>query len=228
MCSGLFPLQLAQWPRLPPPGCLPQARPAPYWSCKGKNCSWSVSLQECERELKITRYTLSVGIFYSIFNATVSSSCVKPCLSSSRPTPRITWTKDGEDLVVTSPKKVKNFNKMIQIPKASFDDAGEYVCTAANKIGYIEHTITVRVKGERHFQKHVVFSYCAIMLKQLTYLYLTAAPFWLEKPADLVLAPEENGRLVCRSDGVPRPTIRWFVNGEPIESKILEFRPTSC
>lgn len=50
-------------------------------------------------------------------------------------------------------------------------------------------------------------------------MYLTAAPFWLEKPADLVLAPEENGRLVCRSDGVPRPTISWFLNGEPIESK---------
>lgn len=45
--------------------------------------------------------------------------------------------------------KVKNFNKMIQIPKASFEDAGEYVCTAENKLGYIEHTITVQVKGEK-------------------------------------------------------------------------------
>lgn len=49
--------------------------------------------------------------------------------------------------------KVKNFNKMIQIPKASFDDAGEYVCTATNKKGYIEHTITVVVKGETHSQR---------------------------------------------------------------------------
>lgn len=45
--------------------------------------------------------------------------------------------------------KVKNFNKMIQIPKASFEDAGEYVCGAENKLGYIEHTITVQVKGEK-------------------------------------------------------------------------------
>lgn len=87
----------------------------------------------------------------------IKSSCVKPCLSSSRPTPRITWTKNGENLVVTSRMKAKHFNKMIQIPKASFEDAGEYVCTAANKINYIEHTITVRVKGETHFQKHVCF-----------------------------------------------------------------------
>uniref|UniRef100_A0AAQ5XB87 Neural cell adhesion molecule L1 n=1 Tax=Amphiprion ocellaris TaxID=80972 RepID=A0AAQ5XB87_AMPOC len=113
------------------------------------------------------------------------------CIAAGMPTPRITWTKDGEDLAVTSRMKVKNFNKMIQIPKASFDDVGEYTCAATNRLGYIEHTITVRVK---------------------------AAPFWLEKPTDLILAPEENGRLVCRSDGAPRPTISWSINGEPIET----------
>uniref|UniRef100_A0A667ZIU6 Neural cell adhesion molecule L1 n=1 Tax=Myripristis murdjan TaxID=586833 RepID=A0A667ZIU6_9TELE len=113
------------------------------------------------------------------------------CIAAGVPTPHISWMKDGEALSVTSRMRVKNFNKMIKIPKASFDDAGEYVCTATNKIGYIEHTITVRVK---------------------------AAPFWLERPSDLILAPEENGQLVCRSDGAPRPTIRWFINGEPIET----------
>uniref|UniRef100_A0A3B4AK83 Neurofascin n=1 Tax=Periophthalmus magnuspinnatus TaxID=409849 RepID=A0A3B4AK83_9GOBI len=106
------------------------------------------------------------------------------------PTPHITWTKNGGSLDVTSRMKVKNFNKLIQIPKAAFEDAGEYICRATNKLGYIEHIITVKVK---------------------------AAPFWLEKPTNLILAPEENGRLVCQADGVPRPTIEWFINGEPIE-----------
>lgn len=50
---------------------------------------------------------------------------------------------------------------------------------------------------------------------------MTAAPFWLEKPSNLVLAPEENARLVCRSDGIPRPSIRWFINGDTIEGKQL-------
>ncbi|XP_043976684.1 neurofascin isoform X2 [Gambusia affinis] len=113
------------------------------------------------------------------------------CIAGGMPTPHITWTKDGEDLPVTSRMKVKNFNKMIQFPKASFEDAGEYMCAATNKFGYIEHTITVRVR---------------------------AAPFWLERPTNLILAPEENGQLVCRSDGAPRPTISWSINGEPIET----------
>uniref|UniRef100_H3D4T4 Neural cell adhesion molecule L1 n=1 Tax=Tetraodon nigroviridis TaxID=99883 RepID=H3D4T4_TETNG len=117
------------------------------------------------------------------------------CIAAGVPTPHITWRKDGEDLVVRSPVKAKNFNKMIQIPRASFEDAGEYVCTATNKLDYIQHTITVQVK---------------------------AAPFWLEKPADLVLAPEEDGRLVCRSDGAPRPTVTWFINGEPIDPSTLQ------
>ncbi|XP_061591464.1 neurofascin isoform X1 [Cololabis saira] len=112
------------------------------------------------------------------------------CIAAGVPTPYITWSKDGEDLPVTSRVKVKNFNKLIQIQKASFEDAGEFVCTATNRINYITHTINVRVK---------------------------AAPFWLEKPTNLILAPEENGQMVCRSDGAPRPTISWFINGEPVE-----------
>lgn len=113
--------------------------------------------------------------------------------------------------------RVKNFHKMIQIPKASFEDAGEYVCTATNKLSYIEHTIAVQVKGEN---LSVRFSR-TMGLKRRTCLHLTAAPFWLERPADLILAPEEDGRLVCRSDGAPRPTVTWFINGEPIQCECL-------
>uniref|UniRef100_A0A8C8A588 Neurofascin n=1 Tax=Oryzias sinensis TaxID=183150 RepID=A0A8C8A588_9TELE len=117
------------------------------------------------------------------------------CIAAGVPTPHIAWTKDGDELAVTPRMKIKNFNKMIQIPKAAFEDAGEYTCSATNKIGYIEHTMSVIVK---------------------------AAPFWVEKPTNLILAPEETGRLVCRSDGVPRPTISWFMNGDPIEDAMQQ------
>lgn len=53
--------------------------------------------------------------------------------------------------------KVKHNNKLIRIPKASYEDVGQYVCAATNKIGHIEHAITVRVKGETHEQKRFDF-----------------------------------------------------------------------
>ena len=77
-----------------------------------------------------------------------SPLCLNKDCVYNRPTPHITWTKDGEKLVVKPGMRIKNFNKMIHIPKASFDDIGEYVCSAANKIGYTERTIIVQVKGE--------------------------------------------------------------------------------
>lgn len=83
--------------------------------------------------------------------------------------------------------------------------------------------------------RHIRQTYCdsivfffAILLNILSFISnLSAAPFWLEKPTNLVMAPEENGRMVCRSDGAPRPTVTWLVNGEPIESK-LDHRNNIC
>ncbi|KAJ7421674.1 hypothetical protein BTVI_17073 [Pitangus sulphuratus] len=46
----------------------------------------------------------------------------------------------------------------------------------------------------------------------------TTAPYWLDEPENLILAPGEDGRLVCRANGNPKPSIQWLVNGEPIEA----------
>ncbi|XP_021098157.1 neurofascin isoform X9 [Heterocephalus glaber] len=47
---------------------------------------------------------------------------------------------------------------------------------------------------------------------------LTTAPYWLDEPKNLILAPGEDGRLVCRANGNPKPTVQWMVNGEPLQS----------
>ncbi|XP_067287546.1 neurofascin homolog (chicken) a isoform X15 [Pseudorasbora parva] len=114
------------------------------------------------------------------------------CIAAGVPTPSINWFKRGGDLPA---KKVKfgNFNKTLRILNVSEEDSGGYTCMASNKIGSIRHSVEVQVK---------------------------AAPYWLDKPTNLVLAPDENGRLVCRANGNPKPTIQWLVNGEPIESSL--------
>lgn len=50
-------------------------------------------------------------------------------------------------------------------------------------------------------------------------VFVKAAPYWLDEPQNLILAPGEDGRLVCRANGNPKPAIQWLVNGEPIEGE---------
>ncbi|XP_069911271.1 neurofascin isoform X14 [Oryctolagus cuniculus] len=112
------------------------------------------------------------------------------CIASGVPTPDIAWYKKGGDLP-SDKAKFENFNKALRITNVSEEDSGEYFCLASNKMGSIRHTISVRVK---------------------------AAPYWLDEPKNLVLAPGEDGRLVCRANGNPKPTVQWMVNGEPLQS----------
>ncbi|XP_055724859.1 neurofascin-like isoform X11 [Salvelinus fontinalis] len=111
------------------------------------------------------------------------------CIAAGVPTPSIKWFKKGGDL--NQKVKLDNFNKTLRIDSVSEEDAGEYMCMANNQIGSIRHSIYVQVK---------------------------ASPYWLDKPVNLVLAPDENSRLVCRANGNPKPLIQWLVNGEPMES----------
>ncbi|XP_064162780.1 neurofascin homolog (chicken) a isoform X14 [Anguilla rostrata] len=112
------------------------------------------------------------------------------CIAAGFPTPSIKWFKKGGDLP-SRKVKLENFNKTLRVVSVSEEDSGEYICMANSKIGSVRHSISVQVK---------------------------AAPYWLDQPSNIVLAPDENGRLVCRANGSPKPSIQWLVNGEPIES----------
>ncbi|XP_010010056.1 PREDICTED: neurofascin isoform X7 [Nestor notabilis] len=104
------------------------------------------------------------------------------CIASGVPAPDIMWYKKGGELPVGK-TKLENFNKALRISNVSEEDSGEYFCLASNKMGSIRHTISVRVK---------------------------AAPYWLDEPQNLILAPGEDGRLVCRANGNPKPAIQWL------------------
>uniref|UniRef100_A0A8C2Q657 Neuronal cell adhesion molecule n=1 Tax=Cyprinus carpio TaxID=7962 RepID=A0A8C2Q657_CYPCA len=84
-----------------------------------------------------------------------------------------------------------NFSKTLRITDVSEADAGEYRCIANNHHGSVHHTIRVTVN---------------------------AAPYWISAPRNLVLAPGEMGIITCRAAGHPKPSIRWLMNGLPIEN----------
>ncbi|XP_064785355.1 neuronal cell adhesion molecule-like isoform X12 [Oncorhynchus masou masou] len=112
------------------------------------------------------------------------------CITEGLPTPEVSWSKlsgqfpDKRTSIVT-------FQKILRIVNVSHADAGEYRCTAHNRLASIHHTIRVTVK---------------------------AAPYWITTPRNLVLAPKEKGQLICRASGTPKPTINWAMNGIPIEN----------
>ncbi|XP_006161196.1 neuronal cell adhesion molecule isoform X3 [Tupaia chinensis] len=111
------------------------------------------------------------------------------CIAEGLPTPIIYWIKEDGTLPMNR-TFYKNFKKTLQITHVSEADSGNYQCIAKNSLGAIHHTISVTVK---------------------------AAPYWIMAPQNLVLSPGEDGSLICRANGNPKPRISWLTNGVPIE-----------
>ncbi|KAF4020072.1 hypothetical protein G4228_011772 [Cervus hanglu yarkandensis] len=113
------------------------------------------------------------------------------CIAEGLPTPIIYWIKEDGTLPINR-TFYRNFKKTLQIVQVTEADSGNYQCIAKNALGAIHHTISVTVK---------------------------AAPYWIIAPQNLVLSPEEDGALICRASGNPKPRISWLSNGVPIETE---------
>ncbi|XP_077896246.1 neuronal cell adhesion molecule isoform X39 [Ictidomys tridecemlineatus] len=111
------------------------------------------------------------------------------CIAEGLPTPIIYWIKEDGILPINR-TFYRNFKKTLQIIHVTEADSGNYQCIAKNALGAIHHTISVTVK---------------------------AAPYWIMAPQNLVLSPGEDGTLICRANGNPKPRISWLTNGVPIE-----------
>ncbi|XP_032913043.1 neuronal cell adhesion molecule isoform X13 [Catharus ustulatus] len=110
------------------------------------------------------------------------------CIAAGLPTPVIRWIKEGGELPANR-TFFENFKKTLKIIDVSEADSGNYKCIARNTLGSVYHVISVTVK---------------------------AAPYWITAPRNLVLSPGEDGTLICRANGNPKPSISWLANGVPI------------
>ncbi|XP_074417146.1 neuronal cell adhesion molecule isoform X12 [Larus michahellis] len=110
------------------------------------------------------------------------------CIAAGLPTPVIRWIKEGGELPANR-TFFENFKKTLKIVDVSEADSGNYKCIARNTLGSAHHVISVTVK---------------------------AAPYWITAPRNLVLSPGEDGTLICRANGNPKPDISWLANGVPI------------
>lgn len=144
--------------------------------------------------------------------------------------------KEGGELP-TNRLVLQNFQKTLRISDVADNDAGRYRCIASNRLGTTHHIINVTVKGSlllvwvknilRFFVlRFINYHYSMakwLIVEHLTFLQqTTAAPYWVSAPRNLILAPNETGILTCRVNGQPKPNIKWFVNGVPVESELLD------
>ncbi|XP_006770556.2 PREDICTED: neural cell adhesion molecule L1-like protein isoform X8 [Myotis davidii] len=114
---------------------------------------------------------------------------VLECFAEGLPTPQVGWEKVGGDLPKGRETK-ENYGKMLKIENVSYEDKGNYRCTANNFLGVATHDFHVTVEEP---------------------------PRWTKKPQSGVYSTRSSGILLCEAEGEPEPVIRWRVNGIPIE-----------
>uniref|UniRef100_A0A287CT75 Cell adhesion molecule L1 like n=1 Tax=Ictidomys tridecemlineatus TaxID=43179 RepID=A0A287CT75_ICTTR len=102
----------------------------------------------------------------------------------------VEWTKLAGDLPKGRETK-ENYGKTLKIENVSYQDKGSYRCTASNDLGTASHNFRVIVEEPPH---------------------------WTKKPESRVYSTGDSGILLCEAAGEPQPTIKWRVNGSPVDN----------
>ncbi|XP_017465423.1 PREDICTED: neuroglian-like [Rhagoletis zephyria] len=109
------------------------------------------------------------------------------CIYGGTPLPEIRWEKRNGRIRDTVRRT--NYGKTLTFDKVEFADEGTYECVASNGAGSIQtHAMEVVVKS---------------------------VPYWIEAPNNTNAADSERVRFKCKADGIPKPKLQWFKNGEP-------------
>uniref|UniRef100_A0A8C6UEA4 Contactin 3a, tandem duplicate 1 n=1 Tax=Neogobius melanostomus TaxID=47308 RepID=A0A8C6UEA4_9GOBI len=121
------------------------------------------------------------------------SSVKLECFALGNPVPSISWRRaDGNPL----PGKIKinHSSGVLEIPYFRPEDAGVYECVAQNS------------RGRNAARGHLMFF-------DVEHLH------WAQTLKDAHMSIDTNLQWDCKAAGKPRPTYRWFKNGNPLTSQ---------
>ncbi|KAH9489612.1 hypothetical protein Btru_037521 [Bulinus truncatus] len=109
------------------------------------------------------------------------------CIFAGNPTPDVHWERT-DNKTMSRRVNTKSFGQELMIKNLQFEDAGTYACWATNSVSEerLYRTFNIRINDK---------------------------PYFLEAPKDIEVGVGASVEFTCIADGVPEPSIEWFVNG---------------
>ncbi|XP_049752935.1 hemicentin-2 isoform X2 [Elephas maximus indicus] len=119
-----------------------------------------------------------------------------PCLASGVPTPTIMWTKETNALTSRGPRYNVSKDGTLVIAQPFAQDAGTYVCTATNAVGFSSQEIRLSVNTKPKI--HVNGSQDA------------------DGSLSVTAKAGEEVTLECEAQGSPSPLVTWMKDSRPM------------
>ncbi|XP_045626988.1 hemicentin-2 [Ursus americanus] len=121
-----------------------------------------------------------------------------PCVASGVPTPTITWTKETNVLTSRGPHYNVSKDGTLVITRPSPQDAGTYVCTATNAVGFSSQEMRLSVNTEPRIQVNSSRD--------------------TDEPLRVTAKAGDEVTLDCEAQGSPAPLVTWTKDFRPVPS----------
>ncbi|XP_060069782.1 hemicentin-1-like [Ylistrum balloti] len=131
------------------------------------------------------------------FSVIEGDSIILPCNVDGDPPPRVTWFKDGNEILLTDPSYYFTEDNALEIFGAESSSTGTYMCVASNVAGEVEKTVTLFVEVP------------ASIAGPLNEKYVVEA-------GETILLP-------CVVSGIPEPEVNWRRNFIPFYADTERF-----
>ncbi|KAM8933893.1 hemicentin-2 [Pelodytes ibericus] len=168
-----------------------QASDEGSYTCLCNNAAGS-SEQEYELEVYGLPAITGISTFPKPLVVTRDSHVTMECIVSGKPTPSVTWLKDGYPIGSGQDLILKNRGQQLSIPGVQPSHSGHYVCVAVNAAGQTDrkYDLTVQVPPElKNPQK---------------------------EPSTVSIVLHGSVTLTCDATGIPPPVITWQRNNSPV------------
>ncbi|XP_053415690.1 hemicentin-2 [Nycticebus coucang] len=119
-----------------------------------------------------------------------------PCIATGVPTPTITWTKEANALTSRGPHYNVSEDGTLIIAQPSAQDAGAYVCTATNAVGFSSQEMRLSVNTKPRIRVNGSQD--------------------MDVPLRITAKAGQEVTLDCETQGSPPPLVTWTKDSYPV------------